>query len=130
MAAVESMVADSPRQALSSVSHSNATASSTLKGGKTAPSPAASAARRQAAGARSWSLESFEVGKPLGRGKFGNVYMAREKATGVVVALKVIFKEQVDRGKTTVQQQQRKCVDHCSWSSGEASAGAISSDTT
>ena len=37
------------------------------------------------------------MGKPLGRGKFGNVYMAREKATGAVVALKVIFKKQVDK---------------------------------
>lgn len=24
-----------------------------------------------------WSLESFEIGKPLGRGKFGHVYLAR-----------------------------------------------------
>ena len=46
---------------------------------------------------RKWTLEQFEVGKPLGRGKFGNVYMAREKATGAVVALKVIFKKQVDK---------------------------------
>ena len=44
-----------------------------------------------------WSLESFEVGRPLGRGKFGNVYMAREKASGAVVALKIIFKKQVDK---------------------------------
>ena len=42
-----------------------------------------------------WKLEDFEVGKPLGRGKFGNVYMAREKSTGMVIALKVIFKKQV-----------------------------------
>ena len=46
---------------------------------------------------RVWSLESFDVGKPLGRGKFGNVYTAREKSTQKVVALKVIFKKQVDR---------------------------------
>ena len=24
-----------------------------------------------------WSLDSFEIGKPLGRGKFGHVYLAR-----------------------------------------------------
>ena len=47
--------------------------------------------------AKKWSLESFEIGKPLGRGKFGNVYMAREKASGVVVALKVIFKKQIEK---------------------------------
>ena len=27
---------------------------------------------------RHWSLEDFEIGKPLGRGKFGIVYVARE----------------------------------------------------
>ncbi|KHN39096.1 Serine/threonine-protein kinase Aurora-3 [Glycine soja] len=27
---------------------------------------------------RHWSLEDFEVGKPLGRGKFGRVFVARE----------------------------------------------------
>ena len=26
-----------------------------------------------------WVLSDFEVGKPLGRGKFGHVYLAREK---------------------------------------------------
>jgi hypothetical protein len=98
-------------------------------------------------GSKRWALDSFEVGKPLGRGKvqaqhgvspralpspatharapyafdyplglleiiashafydcdsccgtqFGNVYMAREKESGAVVALKVIFKKQVDK---------------------------------
>jgi len=27
---------------------------------------------------RNWSLQDFEIGKPLGRGKFGRVYVARE----------------------------------------------------
>lgn len=40
--------------------------------------------------ARLWDLSDFEIGKPLGRGKFGNVYMAKEKASGVVVAVKVV----------------------------------------
>lgn len=26
-----------------------------------------------------WSLADFDIGKPLGRGKFGNVYLARER---------------------------------------------------
>ena len=26
-----------------------------------------------------WTLKDFDIGKPLGRGKFGNVYLAREK---------------------------------------------------
>ncbi|KAG4970517.1 hypothetical protein GLYMA_13G138400v4 [Glycine max] len=46
---------------------------------------------------RHWSLEDFEIGKPLGRGKFGRVYVAREVKSKFVVALKVIFKEQIDK---------------------------------
>merc|ERR1712029_429957 len=26
-----------------------------------------------------WQLSDFEIGRPLGKGKFGNVYLAREK---------------------------------------------------
>ena len=38
---------------------------------------------------RRWQLEDFDIGKPLGRGKFGNVYLAREKNSKFIVALKV-----------------------------------------
>ncbi|KAM7275951.1 hypothetical protein ACFE04_017817 [Oxalis oulophora] len=38
---------------------------------------------------RKWSLEEFEIGKPLGKGKFGRVYVAREK--------KVLFKKQIEK---------------------------------
>ncbi|OOF96529.1 hypothetical protein ASPCADRAFT_514808 [Aspergillus carbonarius ITEM 5010] len=34
-------------------------------------------------------LGMFEIGKPLGKGKFGRVYLARERQTGFVCALKV-----------------------------------------
>lgn len=27
---------------------------------------------------KQWSLDDFEIGKPLGKGKFGRVYLARE----------------------------------------------------
>ena len=37
-------------------------------------------------------IEDFCLGKPLGRGKFGNVYMAKQKRTHAPVALKVLFK--------------------------------------
>jgi len=46
-------------------------------------------------GKRRWRLSDFEIGKPLGRGKFGIVYLAREKRSKVVVALKVLFKNQL-----------------------------------
>jgi serine/threonine protein kinase len=36
-----------------------------------------------------WTLADFEIGKPLGRGKFGDVYLAREKKSKFIVALKV-----------------------------------------
>ena len=38
---------------------------------------------------KKWSLRDFEIGKPLGRGKFGMVYLARERKTKFIVALKV-----------------------------------------
>ncbi|KAF6136633.1 hypothetical protein GIB67_016089 [Kingdonia uniflora] len=44
-----------------------------------------------------WSLQDFEIGKPLGRGKFGRVYLAREKKSKYIVALKVIFREQIEK---------------------------------
>jgi len=40
---------------------------------------------------RKWSLEAFDIGRPLGKGKFGNVYLAREKQSKFIVALKVCF---------------------------------------
>nr|XP_031363653.1 aurora kinase B [Lonchura striata domestica] len=46
---------------------------------------------------RTFSLEDFEVGRPLGKGKFGNVYLARERRSGFLVALKVLFKSQVEQ---------------------------------
>jgi serine/threonine protein kinase len=40
---------------------------------------------------KSWELSDFDIGKPLGRGKFGNVYLAREKKSHYIVALKVSY---------------------------------------
>jgi serine/threonine protein kinase len=36
-----------------------------------------------------WCIDNFEVGRALGKGKFGQVYLAREKKSRFVVALKV-----------------------------------------
>ena len=38
---------------------------------------------------RTWRLEDFDIGRALGRGKFGNVYLAKDKESGKMVALKV-----------------------------------------
>ncbi|KAF9615874.1 hypothetical protein IFM89_026800 [Coptis chinensis] len=50
-----------------------------------------------------WSLDDFEIGKPLGKGKFGRVYLAREKKSQYIVALKVIFKDQIEKYKLNNQ---------------------------
>ena len=44
---------------------------------------------------KKWKIEDFEIGKPLGRGKFGHVYLAREKKSKFIVALKVLYKKQL-----------------------------------
>lgn len=40
---------------------------------------------------KQWSLRDFDIGRPLGRGKFGDVYLAREKKSKFIVAIKVLF---------------------------------------
>lgn len=49
----------------------------------------------QAFQGKRWSLSDFEIGKPLGTGKFGRVYLAREKKTKHIVAIKVLQKSQL-----------------------------------
>lgn len=50
-----------------------------------------------------WKLHDFEVGVPLGRGKFGRVYLAREKTTKYMVALKTLFKSELVKGRVEKQ---------------------------
>lgn len=56
-----------------------------------------------------WSLDDFDIGKPLGKGKFGNVYLAREKKSKYIVALKVLFKSQLE--KNHVEHQLRREIE-------------------
>uniref|UniRef100_A0A0K0EZF3 Aurora kinase n=1 Tax=Strongyloides venezuelensis TaxID=75913 RepID=A0A0K0EZF3_STRVS len=42
-------------------------------------------------------LSSFQIGRPLGKGKFGNVYLARTKKEHFICALKILFKNQVTK---------------------------------
>ncbi|KAG2533033.1 hypothetical protein JM16_000181 [Phytophthora kernoviae] len=44
-----------------------------------------------------WEMDDFLVTKNLGQGKFGNVYLAKEKCSNVTVALKVLFKSPLTR---------------------------------
>ena len=41
------------------------------------------------------SLRDFELGDEIGSGKFGSVYVCRHRATGMVFALKKVFKSTV-----------------------------------
>lgn len=54
-------------------------------------------------------LKDFEVGRALGKGKFGNVYLAREKKSRFIVALKVLSKKQLV--KHNVQHQLRREIE-------------------
>ncbi|KAK3085302.1 hypothetical protein FSP39_001294 [Pinctada imbricata] len=56
-----------------------------------------------------WSLDDFDIGKPLGKGKFGSVYLAREKETKYIIALKVLFKSQLQ--KSGVEHQLRREIE-------------------
>lgn len=38
-----------------------------------------------------WTLNDFDIGKPLGRGKFGHVYLAREKRVSDFICFSFIF---------------------------------------
>uniref|UniRef100_A0A6A7G1G6 Aurora kinase n=1 Tax=Hirondellea gigas TaxID=1518452 RepID=A0A6A7G1G6_9CRUS len=58
---------------------------------------------------RRWRLSDFDIGKPLGRGKFGNVYLAREKKSQFICALKVLFKNQLN--KNSVEHQLRREIE-------------------
>lgn len=41
-------------------------------------------------------LKDFDMGKKLGRGKFGHVFLAKEKRTNFIVAIKVLTKKQLE----------------------------------
>jgi aurora kinase, other len=58
---------------------------------------------------KQWSLPDFDVGRPLGKGKFGRVYLAREKKSGYIVALKVLFKSEL--AENHVEKQLRREIE-------------------
>merc|ERR1719336_1306268 len=91
-------------------SSASATSSSSSKSETSTDSSAASAPTGPASGAgQRWTLNDFDIGRPLGKGKFGNVYLAREKASKYIVALKVLFKSQLQ--KAQVEHQLRREIE-------------------
>ncbi|KAI9796635.1 MAG: spindle assembly checkpoint kinase [Piccolia ochrophora] len=58
---------------------------------------------------RQYSLGQFDIGRPLGKGKFGRVYLAKDRLTGFVCALKVLHKPELSQGK--VEKQLRREIE-------------------
>jgi aurora kinase, other len=58
---------------------------------------------------KKFHLGMFEIGKPLGKGKFGRVYLAKEKSSGFVCALKVLHKSELDSSQ--VEKQVRREIE-------------------
>nr|XP_033781478.1 aurora kinase B isoform X2 [Geotrypetes seraphini] len=58
---------------------------------------------------KSFTIEGFDIGRPLGKGKFGNVYLARDRETKQILALKVLFKSQLE--KEGVEHQLRREIE-------------------
>ena len=58
---------------------------------------------------KNFHLGMFEIGKPLGKGKFGRVYLAKERSSGFVCALKVLHKSELQQGK--VEKQTRREIE-------------------
>eukprot|EP01041_Mallomonas_annulata_P001708 gene1708-3307_t len=71
--------------------------------------PFADATIEKAKKGQQWKLKDFEIGRPLGRGKFGDVYLARERKTKFIVALKAIKKSQLF--KAGVEHQLRREIE-------------------
>ncbi|XP_034179986.1 aurora kinase C [Osmia lignaria lignaria] len=58
---------------------------------------------------KKWVLTDFDIGRALGKGKFGNVYLAREKKSKFIIAMKVLFKAQIE--KADVEHQVRREIE-------------------
>ncbi|KAF9265291.1 kinase-like protein [Marasmius fiardii PR-910] len=59
---------------------------------------------------RVWTLHDFDMGRPLGKGKFGRVYMVRTKAEPkYILALKTLYKSEIVAGR--VEKQIRREIE-------------------
>lgn len=54
---------------------------------------------------KEFHLGMFEIGRPLGKGKFGRVYLARERRSKFICALKVLHKSEIMQGRVEKQGQ-------------------------
>jgi serine/threonine protein kinase len=44
-------------------------------------------------------LKDFDVGRPLGRGNYGRVYLARHRKSGFICAIKMLSKKRLMKSK-------------------------------
>jgi len=56
-----------------------------------------------------WKLNDFDIGQSLGRGKFGNVVLAREKESNFICALKILNRKQLK--KANVEHQVKREIE-------------------
>lgn len=57
---------------------------------------------------KQFHLGMFEIGRPLGKGKFGRVYLARERTSNFICALKVLYKSELQHGSGVEKQVRRE----------------------
>ena len=59
---------------------------------------------------REWHLTNFDIGRPLGKGKFGRVYMVRTKVEpNYILALKCLYKSEIVQAR--VEKQIRREIE-------------------
>ena len=59
---------------------------------------------------REWHLTDFDIGRPLGKGKFGRVYMVRTKTEPhYILALKCLYKSEIVQSR--VEKQIRREIE-------------------
>nr|CAI64731.1 aurora/Ipl1p-related kinase [Marthasterias glacialis] len=98
-----------PDSMLHNQQHKPAGQSRALKDSQADNVPKEKSSTRKTQEISKWCLSDFDIGRPLGKGKFGNVYLAREKGSKFIVALKVLFKSQLQ--KAQVEHQLRREIE-------------------
>ncbi|KLU87633.1 AUR protein kinase [Magnaporthiopsis poae ATCC 64411] len=84
-------------------------ASSSRSSDELASGSAAAEKQQQESVPKQFHLGMFEIGRPLGKGKFGRVYLARERSSGFICALKVLYKSELSHGG--VEKQVRREIE-------------------
>ncbi|KAH9017151.1 kinase-like domain-containing protein, partial [Lactarius pseudohatsudake] len=62
---------------------------------------------------REWHLTDLDIGRPLGKGKFGRVYMARTKVEpNYILALKCLYKSEIVQARVEKQVRRKIEIQH------------------